>query len=53
MAKNNNLDFMYTALGEVCLSTKHMKEEDEKRISDLVEEIIEIFESYEENDENL
>lgn len=53
MTKKENLDLLYTVLGEICLSADHMEEEDKEKISDLIEDIIKIFESYEESNENL
>lgn len=41
-----DLEILYEEMGKICLCSSFMELEDQERIADLVEKIIEIFKSY-------
>jgi len=45
-----DLDLLYETMARICLSSKFMSDEDQSKISYLMEEIIKIFKSYEETE---
>lgn len=44
--RKDDLDFVYDMLGRICLASRQMEEEDQKIISNNIEEIINIFKKY-------
>lgn len=47
-----DINLLYEMLGRICLSSCFMDIDDQDKVADLVEEIIEIFKSYESKEEN-
>ena len=48
-----SLELLYETMGRVCLASQFMSREDKAKISNLIEKIIQIFKSYEVENEDI